>query len=73
MICYMDMTFCNETTCSKFGDGDKDCPRSLTLAIEHMASYWWNQGTPKKNWSEAPICVFINRPDCFESKPSPSD
>lgn len=64
MICFRDMTFCRESTCSKFGDGNDDCPRSLTLAVEHLASHWWNRGSTKDE--AAPICVFTERPDCYE-------
>jgi hypothetical protein len=63
MICYRDMTFCRESSCAKFGDGDNDCHRSLTVAVEHMAEHWWN-GT-KEERTEAPVAVFVERPDCY--------
>ena len=68
MICYRDITFCKESSCGKFGDKNEDCPRSLTLAVEHMAAHWWNRGEKKEDWGHAPICVFRERPDCFVSK-----
>ncbi len=68
MLVFRDMTFCNESTCGKFGDGDNDCPRSLTLAVQHQADRWWNRGDRKEDWGEAPICTFIDRPDCFVEK-----
>jgi len=67
MICYRDMTFCREKTCAKFGDGNDDCPRSLTLAVEHMAWHWWNRGNNKLDDSP-PICMFTEQPDCYEIK-----
>jgi len=67
MICYRDMTFCTESTCAKFGDGNDDCPRSLTLAVEHMAYHWWNNGDNTKT-DGPPICQFIERPECFVRK-----
>ncbi len=66
MICYRDMTFCKESTCSNFGDGIDDCPRSLTLAVQHMASHWWHSG--REQTETAPVCVFTDRPDCYEVK-----
>ena len=66
MICYRDMTFCRESTCAKFGDGDDDCPRSLTPAVEHMAAHWWNRGVEGEK--EAPIFVFIEEATCYEVK-----
>ncbi len=70
MICYMDITFCTESTCSKFGDKKTDCPRSLTLAVEHMAAHWWNDNSERKDWTEAPIATFYGptKPDCYEEK-----
>ncbi len=64
MICFRDITFCTEKTCSKFGDGNDDCFRSLTLAQEHMAYHWWNNGDNTKTDSP-PICQFADRPDCY--------
>ncbi len=66
MLSFKDMTFCKETTCSKFGDDNDDCPRSLTLAVEHLACHWWDKGNKKDE--SAPICVFTERPDCYEIK-----
>lgn len=58
------MTFCTEKTCAKFGDGNDDCHRSLTLAVEHMAWHWWNNGNTEID-DRPPICQFTERPDCF--------
>lgn len=71
MICYRDRTFCSEETCDRFGDGNEDCFRSLTLAIEHTASHWWNSNRTSvqiknNSWEDAPIAVFAERPDCYE-------
>jgi len=60
MLCYRDMTFCQEKTCGEFGDGEKKCPRSLTTKVLEAADKWWEnqEGGP-------PIAIFTNRPDCF--------
>ena len=57
MICYKDMTFCSfYKECSK----GKDCSRALTEEVIKDAQEWW--GNP-----EAPICQFMEKPDCFIS------
>jgi hypothetical protein len=55
-VSYKDTTFCQESTCAKFG---KNCSRSLTPEMEYAAKQWWGS-------DEAPICVFTGRPDCYE-------
>jgi len=60
MICFKDMTFCQESTCAEFGDGDKKCHRSLTKKVLEDAERWWG-----KDNGGAPICMFVNTPDCF--------
>lgn len=72
MMVFRDMTFCREKTCAKFGDGEKDCPRSLTVAVENLAGKWWNIGDKKEDWGPAPISIFIERPDCFVEKKTPT-
>lgn len=66
MICYMDITFCMEKTCAKFGDKNTDCQRSLTPAIEHLAAHWWNDGDEREDWSNPPFAVYTERPTCYE-------
>ena len=66
MICYQDKTFCTESTCKKFGDMDEDCQRSLTLAVEHMADFWWNRGRKAEDCSPAMVMTFIERQNCYE-------
>ena len=66
MICYQDKTFCTESTCKQFGDRDDDCHRSLTLAVEHMADFWWNRGRKAEDCSPAMVMTFIERQDCYE-------
>jgi len=69
MMCYRDMTFCTESTCAKFGDGNDDCQRSLTLAVEHLASHWWHNGKWKEGEdSYAPIMVFLDRQECYKEE-----
>ncbi len=60
MICYRDMTFCQTKNCQHFGD---DCHRSLTDEVMKKADKWWGkmEGNP-------PICMFREKPDCFEVK-----
>lgn len=55
-VSYKDMTFCQESSCAKFG---KDCSRSFTPEVEDAAKRWWGS-------DEAPISVFTGRPDCYE-------
>ena len=55
MICYRDMTFCEEKKCSEF----KNCHRALTNKVQKEAEKWWGS-------KDAPICVFLGKPDCFK-------
>jgi hypothetical protein len=55
-VSYKDITFCQESSCAKFGKG---CPRSFTPEVEDAAKRWWGS-------DEAPISVFTGRPDCYE-------
>lgn len=59
MIYYKDITFCREDKCKFFGDGDMDCPRSLTDKVGKDAEDWW--GGP-----DVPFCVFMEKPACFQ-------
>jgi len=61
MICYRDMTFCDERGCVSFQDGS--CQRALTKEVLRSADKWWNEG--KKHKTKAPICTFAERPYCF--------
>ena len=54
MICYGDMTFC--TFWKECKDG-KECNRALTEKVEQDAEKWM------KN---APICTFVEKPECFK-------
>ena len=56
MICYRDKTFCNFYRRCKTG---KTCHRALTQKVRIKAEEWM------KN---APICAFVDKPDCFEEK-----
>jgi len=62
MICYRDMTFCQNKDCAKFG---KDCFRSLTDQVLKDAKKWWG-----KSSGNPPICCFLMGDDdpfeCFE-------
>ena len=60
MICFRDMTFCQEKTWAEFGDGPKKCPRSLTTEVLESADKWW-----KNQEGGPPIALFTNTPDCF--------
>lgn len=55
MLCYRDMTFCNYLDCA-----NKQCSRRLTDDVIKSASKWWGKDNP-------PICVFAEKPNCFES------
>lgn len=54
MMCYRDMTFCGFwEDCKKA----KTCRRALTNEIKEKAEKWM------KN---APICQFVDKPDCWK-------
>ena len=55
MICYKDMTFC------PFWEHCKDgptCHRALTDKVQEQAVVWWGS-------VDAPICQYMNEPECF--------
>jgi len=54
MLCYKDMTFC---TFWKECKDNKKCGRALTDKIKEDAEKWM------KN---APICAYVDKPDCFK-------
>jgi hypothetical protein len=56
MICYRDMTFCPFYIDCKKG---KKCERALTEEVRQKAAEWLE---------DPPICVFANKPDCFQRK-----
>ena len=60
MICYRDMTFCPFNTDCAAAEG---CERALTDEILKAADAWWGEGE-----GEAPICMFMVAPECFEEK-----
>ena len=57
MMCYKDRTFCKHDSCSKFSI----CDRALTSQVQKDAEKWWG-----KSNGEAPICVWVEKPECFE-------
>lgn len=64
MFSYGDMTYCTFDDCANFGE---KCNRSLTDKVKADAERW------VRSWSDdpdrgAPICVFTERPSCFEGK-----
>lgn len=64
MFSYGDMTYCPFDDCANFGD---KCNRSLTDEVQADADKWF------RGWCDdpergAPICVFTERPNCFEEK-----
>jgi len=58
MICYKDMTFCKYY--KECGIGH-DCHRALTEEVREGADKWWGKGK-----DAAPICIFSEKPNCFE-------
>jgi len=60
MLCYRDMTFCEQKTCAEFGDVEKGkCFRSLTEEVKQKAAK-----------IDLGVAIFTDRPDCFvEFKP----
>jgi len=55
MICYRDMTFCPFYKECKAGS---TCLRAFTPAVSAAAEKWGGKN--------APVCLFTERPDCFE-------
>lgn len=64
MLCYKDRTWCGQTDCANWG---KDCDRSLTEEVMEAAQEWWNKDNDPK-LGMAPICMFADKPHCFEEK-----
>lgn len=65
MMCFKDMTFCNETTCRNVA-----CDRKLTRKVQMDARRWWrefNQGGP------APIAASNFSHDCPYYMPRTAD
>ena len=56
MISYKDQCFCPFYKDCRQGDV---CSRALTFDVKQAAADWW--GSP-----DAPISVFVDRPDCFK-------
>jgi len=54
MMCFRDMTFCEEIGCKKFDE----CFRALTDKVHEDAKKWWGK-------EGAPMSVFAEKPDCF--------
>lgn len=59
MICYKDKTWCTYKECKH----SKTCKRFLSEQIKLDAKKWWNDSE-----SEPPICVYIDKPECFTKK-----
>jgi len=57
MISYKDKTFCTFHLECKDGS---NCSRAITQQVIDSAIKWWGNDTP-------PICVFIDKPECYES------
>ena len=53
MICYKDMTFCEDKECKHFGP----CKRSLTDEVKQKADDFG-----------LPVAVAMDKMDCFEEK-----
>lgn len=71
MLCYKDMTFCSggNPKCSKFGDGENKCPRSLTPKVREHAAKWWGEGTD----TGPPIAQFTEpeKLECYTNDQQP--
>jgi len=57
MLCYKDMTFCEQKTCLKFAE----CHRALTEKVKLDADEWW--GRPG-----APLSIFVGKPGCYKER-----
>jgi hypothetical protein len=57
MICFLDKTFCEYETCSKW----LRCPSALGPDVHLRALAWWGKPDP-------PICVFAEKPECYNDK-----
>jgi len=57
MICYRDMTFCTFYKSCKDGES---CERALTPKVKKEAEEWMGR--------DAPICLFGEKPECWEKK-----
>jgi hypothetical protein len=64
MMCYKDMTFCSFDTCKNFGI---NCHRSLTKEVIENAIKWYDSWAIDKE-NGPPICVYIDKPICYEKK-----
>lgn len=56
MICYRDMTFCQDyidCECHRVGE----CTRALTSEVQLQADGWWGK-------EGAPIAVYAHKPEC---------
>lgn len=56
MLCFRDKTYCPFFTGCKKGNL---CSRAYTSDVIEDARKWWGS-------EEAPICLFIGKPTCFE-------
>jgi hypothetical protein len=56
MMCYKDRTFC--TYWKECKSGEK-CPSALTDDVRSGAKKWWGS-------DDAPIAMYIDKPQCFE-------
>ena len=54
MMCYKDMTFCNEIDCFKFNT----CPRAYNDEAKAGAFKWMGEN--------APVALWVDRPECYK-------
>jgi len=58
MICYRDRTYCPfYEGCAK----GQECYMALTPQVREAAIKWWGS-------EDAPICQYVNKPECFTTK-----
>ena len=67
MLCYRDMTFCTESTCTHFKSGE--CHRAYTDEVHAKAMEWWSAYNICLG---PPVCTFTERPDCYNHSPEDS-
>jgi len=57
MIHYKDRTYCPfYMTCIE----GRDCSGALTAEVKAKADKWWGKGK-----DQAPICAYIEEPECY--------
>ena len=61
MFCYKDKTFCKFDDCKTW----KKCNRAFTKTEQKAAQKWWGKWGKT---SGAPVCFFVDKPECFDEK-----